>query len=125
MALNIKEHKKGSALYLVIAMLVILLPLALGLTTIIVGQLAITRDMGYSVVAFYAADAGIENSIIEWRTGTAAPIDIVVPVRVSLGSEAYYTVSVEPAGGDCVADHFCVQSIGQYQGIHRSIEINF
>lgn len=122
MLLDIKKHKKGSALFLAVAMLAVLLPLALGLTAIIVGQLTITRDMGYSVVALCAADAGIERSIMNWRSGVDSP-DAVAD---NLFNGATYTVFVEDdADPDCDADHYCVQSIGEYRGIHRSIEVNF
>ena len=125
MFLNIRKHKKGSALYLAVVMLAILAPIALGLITIIVGQLTITRDMGYSVIAFCAADAGIERSIINWRSGTERPDDVLPPV--DLGNEATYAVYVTDGGvGDCDVDNnYCVRSVGEFRGIHRSIEVNF
>ena len=124
MFLNTEKYKRGSALYLAVVMLVILVPLALGLITIIVGQLTITRDMGYSVIALYAADAGIERSIRNWRTGIDPPEGIDPPV--DLLNEATYRVFVGVGGvGSCNADNYCVQSIGEFKKIHRSIEVSF
>lgn len=139
MLLNIKTHKKGSALYLVIAMLVILLPLALGLTTIIVGQLAITGEMGHSVVALYAADAAIEEVLLDWRTDPGVleinPPCINPAAPCPVGDADYYVRVYEgenmPGGpdpdGNCDGSdlYYCVKAIGIYQDVNRSIEINF
>ena len=74
MLLNIKKHETGSALYLTIVIMALLLAIALGLSAIIVGQLRLIRGMGYSVVAFYTADAGIEKTLRGIWNLTLAPL---------------------------------------------------
>ena len=53
--------QKGLSLFLVIIILAIILAIVFGLSTISVSQIKITRWIGDSVVAFYAADTGIEK----------------------------------------------------------------
>lgn len=57
--------QKGVSLYLALVIMGILLALALGISTILVGQIKITKGMGDSVIAFYAADTGIERELFE------------------------------------------------------------
>jgi len=113
---------------LTIVMLAILLPLALGLIAIIVSQIVAAKEMGYSVVALYAADTGIEYCIREWRNETNP---MAVPPTPLDG--ASYSVNVEPGIlkgglGPCSLYpniSWCVKAIGDYQGVHRSIEVKF
>lgn len=55
--------QRGLTLYLSIIIMAILLALVLGLTAISVTQLKMTRGIENSVVAFYAADTGIEQAL--------------------------------------------------------------
>jgi len=63
--MNKKIFQRGISLYLAIIVLAIVLAAALGLAAILVGQIKIIRGMGNSVVAFYAADTGIEQVLKE------------------------------------------------------------
>jgi hypothetical protein len=111
--------QSGTSLYLAIIIMVILLAIALGLTTIFLGQMAIVREMGYSVIAFYAADAGIEEVLMD----RGSPSDIPETV---LADESTYQVFVTTGGtGDCTAPYFCIKSIGTYKEVNRSIEIMY
>jgi len=53
--------QKGVSIFIVIVVMTILLGIALGLNAISVRQLRNLRDIGNSVIALYAADAGIER----------------------------------------------------------------
>ena len=59
------KSQRGVSLYLALAILTILLGIALGISAILVGELRILRDIGYSVTAFYAADSGIERELYD------------------------------------------------------------
>jgi hypothetical protein len=138
MLLNIKKYKKGTALYLVIVIVAILLPLGLGLSVIVLGQIKMTREMGYSVVALYAADAGLEEALMGWRD---RDLDILLgpppPCLVGfcpLGGAEYhinvYNGSATGGGGTPLCDlhsvglYYCIKAVGRYQEVHRSIEVN-
>jgi len=110
--------QQGTALYLSLMIMTILLSIALGLSTIFIGQSKMIRALGNSVIAFYAADAGVEEVLIN-RTNPS-----VIP-QTSLPNGAMYQVFVTAGGvGDCASDNnFCIKSIGVYQETRRAIEI--
>ena len=133
MLLAIQKHKMGSALYLTVVIMALLLAIALGLSAIIIGQLRLVRGLGYSVVAFYAADAGIEATLEGaaggWSTGVD-PVGTAVPIILTNG--ATYEVSViDDTDPDCppanfsslTAANFCVTSVGTYEGVRRAIQV--
>lgn len=96
----------------------ILLAMALGLSTIFIGQTKTIKQMGNSVIALCAADAGIENVLLN----RSNPIDIS---ETFLSNGASYQVLVTVGGtGSCPAEsNFCIKSIGAYLGTRRAIEI--
>ena len=55
------SSQKGISLFLTIIVLSVVLGIVLGLSTILVGQMKTLQTMGDSVIAFYAADAGVEE----------------------------------------------------------------
>jgi len=68
--LNVKMEGRGVSIYLALIIMFILIAIGLGVSLIIVSQMKMIRGMGDSVVAFYAADTGIENSFYEKRKGS-------------------------------------------------------
>ena len=117
--MKIKNSNKGVSLYLTIMVLAIILAIALGVNTIFLGQTKMMREIGNSVMAFYAADAGIERVLLE-RTN---PVDIP---KTPLDNGATYQVWVVLGGTEgCSATNFCIKSVGAYQEIRRAIEISY
>jgi hypothetical protein len=108
--------KKGVSIYLAIIIMAALLAIVLGLNAILISQIKIIRNMGYSVVAFYAAEAGIEGALkIENATSS------------SLANGASYVVTkLSPGTGVCLAtaNNYCLVSIGNYQGTRRAIQVS-
>ena len=120
------KMQSGVSLYLAIIVMVILLAIVLGLTAILVGQMKMLREMGYSVIALSAADAGIERVLVDWKT---SPTTTPGYYDDSLGNGAAYEVFVTPAAGvGCAAPNYCIKSIGIYplnEGVRRAIEITY
>jgi len=58
-----KSSQKGISLFLTIIILSIILAIIFGLSTILISQIRTIQKMGYSVVAFYAADSGTEKAL--------------------------------------------------------------
>ena len=119
--------QSGTSLYLAIIVMIILLAIVLGLTAILLGQMRMVRQIGYSVIAFSAADAGIEAVLMD----RANP----VATTSSLLNNATYTISIlngpltDPGPGQdyCTSTDpmwsYCIASVGEYEGVRRSIEI--
>ena len=116
--------QSGVSLYLAITVLIILLAIVLGLTAILVSQIQMVREMGYSVIALSAADTGIEAVLVDWGTPDLTPGHY----NGFLGNGATYEVFVTPAGGSCTALNYCIKSVGTYpssEGVRRAIEITY
>lgn len=114
---KIQNSKKGVSIYLVILISTFIFTVALGLSTILISRIKVSREIGYSVVAFYAADTGIERVLVQRNN----PQNIS---ETSLPNGATYEVSVI-SGGSCTAPNYCIKSIGKYKGVRRAIEITY
>lgn len=135
------NSQKGIALYVTLIVTSIVLAIALGISLILVGQLKMTREIGDSTKAFFAADAGMERAL---NMSIADIAEINEPNF--FGTDYGYTVEIvccnpvlHPAickiGGsiscpavlstndDCLGQYFCYKSKGFYKSINRAIEI--
>ncbi len=114
---NIK-YQRGVSLYLALMVMTVMLAMALGLSSIFIGQIKTIKQMGNSVIALSAADTGIEAILLNRNN----PVDIPETV---LSNGATYQVAVAAGGeGDCPAsNNFCIKSIGSYLGTKRAVEI--
>jgi len=64
---------KGVSLYLAILVMVVLLSIVLGLSTILLIQIRMVGEMEDSVMAFSVADSGIEKVLNEGENATDTP----------------------------------------------------
>ncbi len=109
------------ALYLTIMVMALILAIALGTAALLVAQIKIARDMGNSVLAFYAAGTGIERSLFALSQGKSEFL-----WEETLSNGASYTVNFQIKGEDgCPATvlNYCLKSIGVYNNIRRGIRI--
>ena len=133
------KSERGVALYLALAILTLLLSIALGISTIIFGQLETLKTIGHSVVAFYAADTGIERELDEKNYATQPPncsdcfsylgfVDLdgdgggvsgSCPGGLQDADDACYEVTIERMGP------VVLRSLGSYKNITRALQISF
>jgi len=114
------NKQKGLTLYISIIIMVILLSIVLGLGTILVNQLKIIKGIERSIVAFYAAETGIEATLLN----RANPVES----NETLDNGATYMVNVlTPGTSNCspAIVNFCVNSVGEYMGVKRAIQISY
>lgn len=109
------KNEKGVSLLFVILIMGVILAIALGISAIFVQEIQMMREVGYSVIAFYAADAGIEKVL------TSNPPH---PLSEVLENGAKYEVSVKRQGANCTAS-FCLKSTGSYKTVKRAIEVRY
>ncbi len=134
-------NKKGSALLYVVLVLFLLISVVLGLTSVIISNTKNERIIGNSIVAFYAADAGIER-MLESATSGNVPNPPEYKNQ-SLENGSYYTATIfccsscgatysELGCGsyievstDCTEAGiiYCIKSVGYYRGVKRAIEV--
>lgn len=111
--------KRGISIYLALMIIAILLSSAFGVSIIFVSQVKIFKEMGNSVVAFYAADAGMEKILLNRQSPSDIP-------ETALANGATYQVLVTAGGGGgCAAANFCIKSVGNYKETNRAIEISY
>ena len=125
---------KGSAIYFSLVVLVIIQGIILGLSSILISQIRMVRGMEHSVVAFYAADSGIEEALNIIRTRPANQCFAHnASSSVSLnGATSTYQIIIKDGTAaqspciphlNCNEDYYCIKSEGDYKGIKRAIEV--
>jgi len=109
------KSQKGVSILLTSLIMSVVLAISLGLSAILIQQTKMMADIGYSIVAFFAADSGIEKSLYnilkEGGTGN---------VSENWGANYGYQVTVTPCGSKS-----CVKSIGTYRETKRAIEAKY
>ena len=106
------KMEKGVSIYLVI----------------LISRIKVSHEIGYSVVALYAADTGIERILYAIRKedppyepSTCTPTPCLTPYQETLGNYAHYDVYIKNVSATTTQ----INSIGNYQAIKRAIEISY
>ena len=120
------NKQKASFLLYVVFIVSLLLVIAFGLSGLLLAQIRMLGEIGYSVVALYAADAGIEQVMMnrdnppEKSSSGPSSEDIIYEVSATKGGE-----------GQCPSERggmeisYCLKSIGTYKGVKRAIEVEY
>jgi hypothetical protein len=119
------------------------LAIALGICAILIQAMKIMTEIGYSVVAFYAADSGIETALYDLYQNPSSPSPSHSGYIEEAQEISYQTSAkcCQPGLGDCTlvecplgdgyidsncdALNYCLKSRGSYQRVKRAIEINY
>ena len=109
------NKEKGIAILLAVLILSFVLTIALGTSVILIRQVKTIKEIDSSVIAFYAADHGIEEVLM-----MNPPSDILSSPPLPNGAE--YKVFVDAA---CGALNYCIKSVGTYKDTTRAIEIQY
>ncbi len=126
------DKQRGVIIFLAVITTAILLSIGLAITTILIGEIRIIRGIGNSVVAFYAADTGIEKALLDREN----PSDVGSPSSpLLLDNGAEYWVKAlspgdsypSPGGKECDPnnDNACFYSFGTFRGVTRAIEVEY
>jgi len=111
------NKQKGVSLYIAIMIIAVLLAIVLGTGAILFGQLKIIRGMENSILAFYAADSGIEKVLMNRNNPLPFNGD---SERLDNSARYEITVLVAPA-----PYNFYIRSVGSYGGTKRAIEVAY
>ena len=101
--------------------LAILLAIALGLASIIVGGAKIAESMGNSVKAFHAADTGIEKALYNIKSGDCDGAN----ASGTFATGYSYTVVISYTGGSCFETGTSIESLGEYNTTKRKVEASY
>ena len=145
----IHNSQKGISLLFTVLITSLILAISLGISALLVQEMRLMGEIGYSVVAFYAADSGIEEALYDlYTSSTSSP---PTPTHSGNLDGIYYETlakccdpdsedcSLEPSeewpsgcplgadyiDPDCDALNYCLKSAGSYQNVKRAIEIKY
>ena len=112
------QSEKGVSILLTIMILSVVLSIALGSSNIAIRQVQSMKGNGDSVVAFYAADHGIEQIMLMTNPTSTS--------ETTLSNGAKYQVTVTSASStSCSADNYCVNSVGSFRNAKRAIKVTY
>jgi len=115
------NKESGLSLYLSIIIMSIILSIVFGISSILLVQLLTIKGMENSVVAFYAADTGIEHVLVDRIDPT-----IHNGYSETLDNGASFDITAVASGvGGCTATSFCIKSVGTYKNSRRAIEVKY
>jgi len=109
-----KSQKGVAALFITMMVMLVSLSMVLGLTAIFVGYIRVIEGMGDSVVAFYAANSGIERLL--YLRDKQGQTDVTINGTLSNG--ATYSVIRSFVDG---REHF--ESVGTFKEARRAIRV--
>jgi len=122
------SNQKGVSLYLAMMIMSILSAVVLGLISISISGIKITKGLENSVISFYAANTGIERMLMDRNTPGPAYsdyLDLNDNGSPDSNEDSFYDVTVTAAGPTCSASNYCVKSVGKYRNTQRAIEVNY
>jgi hypothetical protein len=119
------KSEKGVSLIITFFIMIIVLSVVLSVSILLCGQLKLLRNIGNSVIAFYAADSGIEKVLYyDWQVkngdtrGLCSMLDLAKPnycIEDGSGDSSIYCKAypddpkpLVPQGSDCTNCTDCV-----------------
>jgi len=122
------EKERGVSLLLAILILSLVLGIALGLSLLLTQQLKMVRGIDNSVGAFFAADSGIEDALLQLKNEKKTCFDKDTSIHGNCGKDGDEEYDVRflpkeecPSAKSCG----CLQSKGKYRGVSRAIELSY
>jgi hypothetical protein len=129
---KIQNSEKGISIMISVLMLSFILTIALGINLILIRQVKVMREVGYSVIALYAADAGVENTLYKNKLcsspmtcSTSSPgicksdcsgLETDYATSTVFSNGAGYGVTLSGNGTTTI------KSVGNYESSRRAIE---
>jgi len=127
------KTKKGAILYLTLILLSLLVLMSLSLSQIVVLQSKVSQNIGKSVIAYYAAETGIEKGWYEYYVHYQNPPFSTSSVIYNLGANPvqysldFYATSSHP-NSLCPGDIYslvCIYSQGKFLDVQRVVSTNY
>jgi len=116
-------NTKGTILYFAILILSVIFTISIGLSLIIFGRMKIEREIGYSVIALYAADTGVERALY----AIYKERNLSFSTSTTMENGASYNVYVATSSVQCgtSVQYYCIKSRGSFKGVTRAISASF
>jgi len=147
--LRIYESQRGISLLFIVLITSLILAIGLGISALLIQEMRLMSEIGYSIIAFYAADNGIEEAVYDLYQSSSPNAEhsgyldsahyetfakccnpelekcsLETPDDCLLGPDN--VGSSDPNDPDyCDALNYCLKSLGSYQKVKRAIEIKY
>ena len=98
-------------------------------SSIVLVQIKSIREVGDSVIAFYAADTGIETALNDlydsnFQASYEGFLDgPLYKYNVEVTQPPTGTLPVIPVSLECTGKYYCIKSTGTYYNVKRAIEV--
>ncbi len=113
--LNCEYGRKGIAIYFAVAALSIILAIALNMSALLAGRLKMMNQAGDAMIAFSAAQTGIEWALLSVESAGYESGEI------DLGNGSTYELSSYLCGA--ASEFLCIESIGRYHNAQRAVKV--
>jgi len=126
---GVKNFEQGVSVFFACIVMLILLAIVLGITTILTSEIKMIKSIGFSVVALYAADTGMERVLYEDEFCRQQLPPCAWPCELDcsrLSDGASFSDTIGEASYTATASNSATtfQSIGFYKQTRRAIETN-
>ena len=128
---------KGISIVYIVLITSIIFVIALGVNSISYRQAKSMNEIGFSTVAFFAADAGAERQMFNLYQETpivssfsiifdsSAPASASTSVRCSATTLVADCIVPEGPDSNCLAQNICVSSVGDFKNIKRAVQLEY
>ena len=111
------KSESGVSLIFTVLFLAMVLSTGLGIANLMLKEIKISSNIGYSVPAYYAAEAGIEKILYMDRKGGRVSVGDKTEEILSIGSK-FETEVMQ-------IDPIIIKSVGTYNGVKRGVEVSY
>ena len=112
------HNKKGAAILLTILILAAILAIAFGVSNLMLGEIKISQEAPKSLLAYCAAETGIEKTLSDHRKGGGA--SDIPECSVALDNGSSYGIDFKETGIDVE-----ITSWGCYKDVKRAIKVSW
>ncbi len=110
--------ERGASILFAILILATILAIAFGVSTLTIGEIRISREAPKSLLAYCAAEAGIERALYDDRKGGGAINIDECSVILDNGSSYGFDIKI-------TGNNVRIISWGCYKDVKRAIEVNY
>ena len=117
-----KNISQQGAISILLAVLLLaeLSVIGLGIAALTIKQIRMSGQVGQSVVAYYAAEAGAEKCLYQVRKSTEEGCDDTGQISETVGSGDYQASYIADYNGSDT-----ITSIGQFESTNRKVELTW
>ncbi len=116
-----KESESGVSLIFTLLILGIILATCLGVVNLMLKEIKISSNIGYSVTAYYAAEAGIEKTLYNARKGSG-PVESCE--TLSIDPTCTFLVRIAQIGIPPDIPYI-IKSVGNFKKTRRGVEVQY